>query len=64
MFVIPMLLRPGRESQQHRNYKQRSFTFGCLNTKWPFVLGQSLVTKLVVALGYKLTHYLFIGGEF
>jgi len=38
MFVIPMLLRPGRESQQRRNYKKRSFAFGCLNTKWPFVL--------------------------
>ena len=26
--------------------------------------GQSLATKLIVALGYKLTQYLFIGGEF
>ena len=27
-------------------------------------LGQSLATKSIVALGYKLTQYLFIGGEF
>ena len=26
--------------------------------------GQNLATKLIVALGYKLTQYLFIGGEF
>ena len=34
--------------------------------KWRpgFHKGQSLVTKLIVALGYKLTQYLFIGGEF
>ena len=25
---------------------------------------QSLATKSIVALGYKLTQYLFIGGEF
>ena len=25
---------------------------------------QNLATKLVVALGYNLTQYLFIGGEF
>ena len=26
--------------------------------------GQSLIIKLVVASGYNLTQYLFIGGEF
>ena len=26
--------------------------------------GQNLATKLIVTLGYKLTQYLFIGGEF
>ena len=26
--------------------------------------GQSLATKLIVTLGYKLTQYLFIEGEF
>ena len=29
-----------------------------------FIVKQSLVTKLVVTLGYNLTQYLFIGGEF
>ena len=29
-----------------------------------FIFGQSLATKSIVALGYKLTQYLFIGGEF
>ena len=29
-----------------------------------FLKGQSLATKLIVALGYKLTQYLFIEGEF
>ena len=29
-----------------------------------FLYGQSLATKLIVALDYKLTQYLFIGGEF
>ena len=32
--------------------------------KYINLYGQSLVTKLIVALGYKLTQYLFIGGEF
>ena len=26
--------------------------------------GQSLATKLIVAFGYKITKYLFIGDEF
>ena len=29
-----------------------------------FTYGQSLTTKSIVALGYKFTQYLFIGGEF
>ena len=29
-----------------------------------FLNGQSLVIKLVVILGYNLTQYLFIEGEF
>ena len=28
------------------------------------MIGQSLVTKLVVSLGYNLTQYFFIEGEF
>ena len=28
------------------------------------ILGQNSVTKLVVILGYNLTQYLFIRGEF
>ena len=31
---------------------------------WALKLGQSLATKLIVVLGYKLTQYLFIGGKF
>ena len=31
--------------------------------KWKYI-GQSLVTKLIVAKGYNLTQYLFIGDEF
>ena len=26
--------------------------------------GKSLATKLIIVLGYKLTQYIFIGGEF
>ena len=29
-----------------------------------FLIYLSLITKLVLALGYNLTQYLFIGGEF
>ena len=29
-----------------------------------YIYGQSLATKSIVALGYKLTQYLFIEGEF
>ena len=29
-----------------------------------FFIGQSLITKLVAALGYNFTQYLFIGDEF
>ena len=29
-----------------------------------FLYEQNLVTKLIVALNYKLTQYLFIAGEF
>ena len=28
------------------------------------ILGQNLVTKLVVPLNYNFTQYIFIGGEF
>ena len=35
-----------------------------INYTIPFYNEQNLATKLIVALGYKLTQYLFIGGEF
>ena len=36
------------------------------NTKMLYTIqiGQSLVTKLVIILGYNLTQYLFNGGRF
>ena len=36
----------------------------CQNFNCFFFFGQSLVTKLVVVLDYRLSQYLFVGGKF